>query len=197
MKKMVLLAALTLGMIVSAQDEVQAQKQNVFSPQNIVTLQTGFVTTIGLAQTVDKYFKNQEVNPRNEKFYYINFVLTGVDPGSTLVYDKIQGASIGIGMRKFYGKNKDEKKGFFTQGTLEFLNVRYRPGNIAFNGADGRYIHFTFINPTIGYRFTTSEKTRLQFYGGVDWVIQFKSSGNIESRDISNWQPKLGASFLF
>ncbi len=94
------------------------------------------------------------------------------------------GYVIELGSRGYFS---EKDSGVYTQNTLAYGNIEFKE-----NGYKGTYSYFSFLNPTVGYKFKVGENLSIDPSVGVQWVIQMKGSGFIDNNYIDEWAGRFG-----
>jgi hypothetical protein len=81
------------------------------------------------------------------------------------------------------------KKGYgiYTQNTLAYGNIKFEE-----NGQKGTYSYFSFLSPTVGYKFKFGKSLSIDPSVGVQWVIQMKGSGFVDNKNVDEWAGRFG-----
>lgn len=94
------------------------------------------------------------------------------------------GYVIEIGSRGYF---KEKDFGVYTQNTLAYGNISFEE-----SGFKGTYSYFSFLNPTVGYKFKFGENFSIDPCVGVQWVIQMKGSGFVDNNNVDEWAGRFG-----
>lgn len=105
------------------------------------------------------------------------------------------GYGIEIGSRYYLGKKKYQ--GLHLTTYLIYGRYSFEESNIS-NVAgitipfDGKYEYLSFFSPEIGYKFLLGEHFAVNFHGGVSWLIEINSRGDVDNHAFDNWVPRFG-----
>jgi len=94
------------------------------------------------------------------------------------------GYVIEIGSRGYF---KEKDFGVYTQNTLAYGNIQFEE-----LGLKGTYSYFSFLNPTVGYKFKFGKNLSIDPSVGVQWVIQMKGSGFVDNNNVDEWAGRFG-----
>jgi hypothetical protein len=95
-----------------------------------------------------------------------------------------EGYVIELGSRGYFNK-KDY--GIYSQNTLAYGNIKFEE-----SGQRGTYSYFSFLSPTLGYKFKFGENLSIDPSVGVQWVIQMKGSGFVDNKNVDEWAGRFG-----
>lgn len=182
MKKIILLFAMFLSVQFSfAQDEKEKTEETKPS--------TGYNNIGGSFLLSD--FSNISIFWEEDYLPAKTFILRGGFSSATLTngFSDVtgNGSTTEIAFREYFGKNKNDFKGFFAENALlsytsiEFDEDFYR----------GKYQHISFFNPTIGYKFQWGDLT-LDGRAGYQWVIMLKGKGDVDNNIFNPWIFNMG-----
>lgn len=94
------------------------------------------------------------------------------------------GYVIEVGSRGYF---KEKDFGVYSQNTLAYGNIQFEE-----SGFKGTYSYFSFLNPTVGYKFKFGDNLSIDPSVGVQWVIQMKGSGFVDNKNVDEWAGRFG-----
>lgn len=185
MKKILLLAALTITSFTFAQEKEEEETTGDWS----LGLHTSFGdhNSIGFIYESDGLVIKEKVYTVLMRGSYSSYEYDGsLEAGSGEVYE--------LGARTYYSKKKN-MRGFYTSNYLSYGSYKFDEqitSPIVSYKFEGKYSFISFLSPEVGYKIGIGKSFSIDPFVGITWKIEIKGKGDVDNKNTNEWSPKAG-----